>query len=41
MINVLSSLVTSDEADRLDIRVVTDCVNSGNGSVNNVEDAGW
>ena len=41
VIDVLSSLVTSDEADRLDIGVVTDCIDSRNGSVNNVEDTGW
>ena len=41
MINVFSSLVTSNETDRLDIGMITDGVDSGDGSVNNVEDAGW
>ena len=41
MINVLSSLVASNETDCLDVGVITDGVNSGDGTVDDVEDARW
>ena len=41
VINVLSSLVASDETDRLDVGVVTDGVNGRDCSVDNVKNAGW
>ena len=40
MVNVLSSLVTSDETDRLYVGVITDGVDGGDSSVNNIENAG-
>ena len=41
MVNVLSSFVTSNETDSLDIGVVADCINGGNASVDDVEDTRW
>ena len=40
MINVVSSLVTSDETDGLDIRMVTDGINCVDASMDNVENTG-
>ena len=39
MVNVLSSSVTSNETDGLDIRVITDRIDSGNASMDDVEDS--
>lgn len=41
LVNVLPSFVTSNETDSLDIGVIADGVDSGNASMNNVEDTGW
>ena len=41
MVDVLSSFVTSNETDSLDIWMVADSVNRRNASVNDVEDTGW
>ena len=41
MVDVLSSFVTSNETDSLDIGMVADGINCGNASVNDVEDARW
>ena len=40
LVNMLSSFVTSNKADSLNIRVITDGINSRDASVDNVEDAG-
>lgn len=41
MVNVLSSFVTSNETDSLDVGVVADSIDSGDTSMNDVEDTGW
>jgi len=41
VVDVLSSFVTSNETDGLDIGMVADGVNRWNASVNDVEDTRW
>jgi len=41
VVDVLSSLVPSNETDSFDIGMVADGVNRGNASVNDVEDTRW
>ena len=41
MVNVLSSFITSNETDSLDIRMITDGINCRDASVDNVEDTRW
>ena len=41
VVDVLSGFIASNETDGLDVGMVTDGINRGNASVNDVEDTGW